>query len=406
MPFKINLREVVYSLSTALDYVGVDDIFHGKRVGFLSHLIAKEIGYLEEDINDIIFEGLLHDCGVSSTVTHAKLVNELDWENSHEHCVRGSKLLVENSFFQKYAPTIFYHHTHADSFPKHAENHTRERANIIYLADRIDIMIATGKRVDEVLKILETHRDSLFYSHLIDAFLKVLPNSDPINIIKDKNRVEIFFKSWIFKGKTKKMSYEDIKEIAFFFSKIVDGKSPFTREHSSGVASLSKHIAELLKLDLDSCQKAEISGFLHDLGKLKVPDEILHKRSGLTEAEREIINNHSEDGAKLLYKIHGFEEIAEYTALHHETLDNSGYPLHKGKEEIPLLARIIAVADIFQALAQNRPYRKGLKPKIIMKILKDMAEHNKIDSAILYIVDRNLDSCYKKALPEINSSIV
>ncbi|EJF07687.1 HD-GYP domain-containing protein [Thiovulum sp. ES] len=256
----------------ALDYVGIDDIFHGKRVSFLSHLIAKEIGYSEEDINDIIFEGLLHDCGVSSTVTHAKLINELDWENSHEHCVRGSKLLIDTPIFKKYAPTIFYHHTHCNELPKKTDISIRERANITYLADRIDILIATGRTVDEVLKILEGNRNTLFYTNLIDAFLKVLQKSDPVNIIKDKDRVEIFFE--------------------------------------------------------------------------------------------------------------------------------------KGKEEIPLLARIVAVADIFQALAQNRPYRKGLEPKIIMKILKDMAEHNKIDGAVLYIVDRNLDSCYKKALPEIKSSMV
>jgi putative nucleotidyltransferase with HDIG domain len=400
MFFKVNLREVVYSLSTALDYVGIDDVFHGKRVGYLSHLIAKELGYPEEEINDIIVEGLLHDCGVSSTVTHAKLVYELDWENSHDHCVKGSELLRETSSYEKYSDTILYHHTHCEELPKHLDKKIKERANIIYMTDRIDVLTAVGKNIDEVIEVLEEFRDKFFYGYLIDTFLVVLKKYDPISVIKNQSRVELFFDGWISETPEVEVSFEKIREIAVMFSRIVDAKSPFTREHSFGVASLSKHIASLLHLDEDSCQKVEIAGFLHDLGKLRVPDEILHKRGPLDNKERDIMSNHSGDGAKILYDIKGFEEIAEFTALHHETLDSKGYPLHRGAKEIPYLARIIAIADIFQALVQDRPYREGLTPEVSIDILKDMASKGKLDIAILSVVEKNLNSCYKSALPE------
>ena len=97
--------------------------------------------------------------------------------------------------------------------------------------------------------------------------------------------------------------------MAEMFSRIVDAKSPFTAEHSLGVARLARFMAERLGVDAINCDKIEIAGLLHDLGKLRVPDEILDKPRGLDERERKIMNAHSFETFQILRHIKGFEEI-------------------------------------------------------------------------------------------------
>jgi putative nucleotidyltransferase with HDIG domain len=397
MVFKLNLREVTSALSISLDYVGIDDTMHGKRVAYLSYLMAKELQFTRDEITDIIYEGMLHDCGVSSTTVHQYLVSELDWNNSADHCIRGAKLLGSASFYKKFAPTIRYHHTHFDSFPEKLSEKTKTRANIIYLTDRVDALRAQKKSTDEIITIFQRHRNTLFKGELIDTLKSVISKYD-ISILGNIDELELFFDEWIAEGESEVVGYNEVREMALMFAHIVDAKSRFTTKHSFGVANLSKYLASVMGLDESSCQKVEIAGLLHDLGKLKVDDDILNKPSALNEEEREIMNHHSEDSAKILYKIRGFEEIADYTALHHETLDAKGYPLQKGENEIPLLARIIIVADIFQALVQDRPYREGLTADVALAILRDMEENRKIDGEVINFLEKHLEDAYKKAL--------
>jgi HD-GYP domain-containing protein (c-di-GMP phosphodiesterase class II) len=145
MKYELNLREVTSALSTSLDYVGVDDNLHGKRVAYLSFLIGIELGFAENELSDIIFEGILHDCGVSSTSIHEYLVSEMDWEHSQDHCLRGEELLNQVSFYKQYASVIRYHHTHIDRFPESIDAYIKLHSNIIYLTDRVDALRAQGK---------------------------------------------------------------------------------------------------------------------------------------------------------------------------------------------------------------------------------------------------------------------
>ena len=108
----------------------------------------------------------------------------------------------------------------------------------------------------------------------------------------------------------------------------MDAKSPFTAEHSVGVSRLARFLAERLGVSIENCEKLEIAGLLHDLGKLRVPDEILEKPGRLDKRERKIINTHSYETFQILRNIRGFEEITRWAAYHHEEPDGSGYPFH------------------------------------------------------------------------------
>jgi len=146
--------------------------------------------------------------------------------------------------------------------------------------------------------------------------------------------------------------------------------------------------------------KIEIAGLLHDLGKLRVPDEILDKPSLLDERERKIINAHSFETFQILRGIKGFEEMAAWAGYHHEEPEGGGYPFHVRGDALPLEARILRVADIFQAMVQDRPYRAGLDKEQALDFMRGLVIQGRIDPAIFAA----LEACSDDAMVAARSN--
>ena len=178
---------------------------------------------------------------------------------------------------------------------------------------------------------------------------------------------------------------------------MVDAKSHYTKQHSEGVANLSRYLGESFGLTEHVCDKLEIASLLHDLGKLRVPDYILDKPGEYTESDFLIMQRHSYDTYDILKDIHGFEEIALWASQHHERIDGSGYPYRLSNESLPLEIRIIALADVFQALTQNRPHRDKFSAEKVMGELRQMVQEDKLDKAVLEMVENNLAECWRRA---------
>ncbi len=181
------------------------------------------------------------------------------------------------------------------------------------------------------------------------------------------------------------------------FSHVVDAKSPYTINHSDGVANLSRNLGELFKRSEHACDMLELAGLLHDLGKLRVPDHILDKQGELTQSEYFIVQRHSFDTYDILKNIKGFEDIAKWAAQHHERVDGSGYPFRCNAQDLSIEARIIALADVFQALTQKRPFRENFPPEDIMSILKKQMNEGALDSDVVLMVENNLAESWKAA---------
>jgi len=143
-------------------------------------------------------------------------------------------------------------------------------------------------------------------------------------------------------------------------STATEARDPYTAGHQQRVAQLAVAIAETLGLDADTVEGIRVAGTVHDIGKIGIPAEILSKPGKLTETEFQIIQAHSENAYKILESIDFPWPIAEVVYQHHERLDGSGYPRQLAGDEISLEARILAVADVVEAMASHRPYRPAL----------------------------------------------
>ena len=405
--FNINLHEAIYTLSDALDLVGVTHIHHGKRVAYMAAECGKHLGWPHRQIDDLFQAAILHDCGVSKTAIHGRLA-QFEWENENEHCVLGSALLKTCPLMSNLAPIVCYHHKHwSELKDMDLPEEVKLNANCIYMVDRVDVLslaflvdqsnLLLGR--EEIRKKILDKRGDWFHPELVDAFLE-LSKSEAFWLSLEKEHVDGYVSVWLSETKAREMDFQELRSIVRIFSYIVDAKSPFTKLHSDGVARLSRFLGTLFNLPEKNCEMLEFAGLLHDIGKLRQPDELLDKPSKLTPEEYAHIKRHSFDTYSILKNIHGLEEISKWAAQHHERVDGSGYPYHLENMGISFEARIVAVADVFQALAQNRPYRDPMTTDEIMEILNEMVDDGKLDRKIVMCIDSHVDECFNAAIVE------
>jgi len=142
------------------------------------------------------------------------------------------------------------------------------------------------------------------------------------------------------------------------FAEAIDAKSPWTSGHSKRVTQYAISIAKEINSDEQFIKNTKIAALLHDIGKIGIPEKILNKRSVLNKKERRRMQHHSSIGAKIVEHIEEFTDVVPAIRYHHERFDGSGYPEGLEGESIPLIARILAVADGFDCLISDRPYKK------------------------------------------------
>lgn len=154
----------------------------------------------------------------------------------------------------------------------------------------------------------------------------------------------------------------------------LEARDPYTSHHSSRVAEMTEKICDLLNLAEEEKETYHIAAHLHDIGKIGIRDSVLLKEGKLSDEEWEIMKSHSVQGYNILKNVKSFEEVAKIVRSHHERFDGKGYPDGLKGEEIPLGARIIAVADSIDAMISDRPYRKGLDSEFCKEQIKKNIE--------------------------------
>lgn len=413
MTFTTDLRQFVYALSDALDLVGVDDAAHGKRVGVMAAECARAMGASEARVLFMFDLGLLHDVGVSNTQTHHHLVTEFDWAGSQGHCHTGHALLKDFAPLRAMALPILYHHTRWDALvAQGVPSDTVQAANLILLVDRVDALAAPYYAGNQVLQHrsyirqeISSRSGTYFDPALVEVFLNVSAH-EAFWLNLEPSALHNYLGEVARQALPCSLSQAELFQLANLFSEIVDAKSNFTRAHSYGVAQVARRLAERLQVPADHCDQLEMAGLLHDIGKLRVPDAILEKPGPLSDEERLVMNTHSFETMQILKKIRGFEQIAIWAADHHEAPGGKGYPHGLDGAALPLEARILRVADIFQAMVQDRPYRRGLTAEAVTQFMRKLVQEGSVDADITQVLLDHLNEMIQAATAPLPTAAV
>lgn len=173
--------------------------------------------------------------------------------------------------------------------------------------------------------------------------------------------------------KMKNRADQVVLESIFAFAKAVEARDYYTGKHSENMVSIATEIGKRMRLGDKDIDHIQYAAMLHDLGKIGIEDKILRKRSSLNAVEMEKIRRHPQIGAEIVRDIHFLKEVVPMILYHHERFDGMGYSMGLRGKAIPLGARIIAIADVYQALISDRPYRKAYSKEEALKIIKEGA---------------------------------
>lgn len=395
---KVPLFDMVMCLSDAMDLISPDVSGHHERVACIAYSLSREMQLPVEQQKDMFLASILHDSGAFSLKERLQAFH-FEEINPSKHAEIGYRLFKDFAPLANAASLIRYHHARWDSDAAEPEGGTIPiGSHILHLSDRVDILIdkhreILGQAKDIVAKI-KTQYGKMFMPEALDAFQSLASKEYFwLNVVHQPLKdIRSHSASWELVA----LDIESLMELTNIFRRIIDFRSRFTATHSTGVAAAAEAIAELFGFPEQERRMMKIAGFLHDLGKLAVPEEILEKPAALSEDEFNIMRSHTFHTYRILEKIDGFKEINEWASFHHERLNGRGYPFHYTGDKLSLGARIMAVADVFTAIIEDRPYRKGMTRSEAFSTLNYMAVDSldrDVISALLGHFDDIRDIC-------------
>ena len=406
-----SMRSVASGFSYVMDLVSDEIQGHHKKVAYLSYRLAEHMGLPEHACRLSIMGGLLHDIG--GVLNHGVTsLNELE-ANAVKLAKDGSNILkllpidtpISEIVLNSQSPsgellelTANYNSlqewiTDIQANPDRSKipQMSKMVGQIVHVSD-VAVLLFSGEdsALNQTVKveagIREISKTHAFHPWVLESFyslcrqesvwLDLLYEPDAfLEFIPDSNTITL----------------KNMEILSEFASVIIDFQSPFTARHSAGVSATAVELAKLFGMSEDECIMIKIAGNLHDIGKLNTPTEILEKPGKLTAEEYNIMKEHAYFTWKVLNHIDGLEQILEWAAFHHEKLNGNGYPFHIEGIHLNLGARIMAVSDIFAAITEDRPYRKGMEKDKVIQILREDAERGDISSLVVETLIQNYD---------------
>lgn len=359
----ISLSQVLSALSFAIELTGGAMRGHSLRTCLLGMRIAAEAGFNAEEKTSLYYALLLKDVG-----------NE---EILSLRCERGASIASKLGMGSLAADAINNLEEYWDGSGTPYGLCGREipkLSRLAAIAQHLDVF-SIGKSPHLAIKSMREWSGSRFDPELVEAAVALARRNALWGACKASDKVEVTRAAVLALDPHHRHHLDDdqIDKICEAFAEIVDAKSHFTFRHSIGVAQTARAIAETLNLSPDRVRLVWRAALLHDLGKLSISNRILDKKTRLTDAEWEAVKEHPGLTRKILEQIAPFREIAIVAGEHHEKLDGSGYPNGLTASDLSLESRIIAVADVYSALSEDRPYRAGLGLAEILPILNGLS---------------------------------
>lgn len=388
--FTVNLGNLVISLSNAMDLASPSLIQHQQRAAFIVWKMGKAAKLPDERLEKLFIAALLHDIGAFSLEEKIRIRNSED-DDTEQHCIRAELLLNNIPWLKDSAKTIRHHHKGWKHWKESIESPIVLESQLLFLGDYVERQI---RRDDYILHQHEA------ISRKVNALSGASLNPRVVDLFMAVSRSEEFWLDLISPRlhsylldegpfRNAEVDFDDIVVMSELFRNIIDFKSRFTSTHSSGVAASASMLARIFGLTDTEIGLMKVAGNLHDIGKLSIPNSILEKPGKLSKEEMAVMKSHTYYTYFVINTIGGLKHIAEWAAYHHEKLDGSGYPFRCTGAELSIGARIMTVADIFTALAEDRPYRKGMRREAITQIFKRLAGRGLLDGGIIRLLFEN-----------------
>ena len=391
----INFNNFLLSLSDAIDLASPSISAHQLRTAYIAWQMTKAVKKEEDIIERIFMAALLHDIGALAPEEKVRL-HGFKERDLKAHCIRGARLFEVTSLLRPASRLVLYHHKPWNKWDRPIDDSVVFESQVLYLADFLERIVDRERyilhQVDELTKEVHKLSGKLVHKDIVDIFMELSKREDFWLDLASPRLYSLLLHLGPFRKR--EIQLNELFSISVLFRNIIDFRSVFTATHSTGVAACAAILSKIFGLTETEVALMEIAGNLHDLGKLVVPNYILTKPGKLSKEEYEVIKQHTYFTYTVLGTIDGMDQVTEWAAFHHEKLDGTGYPFHLTGERINSGARIMAVADVFTALAEDRPYKKGLDRKRIQGILVDMSSNGGLDKRIVNLLLENYQEVF------------
>jgi putative nucleotidyltransferase with HDIG domain len=436
----IRFSDVVSALSAALDLTEGQPMGHAVRSCILGMRIADEMQLGPQERSDLYYALLLKDAGCSTNAARMhkilgsddirakKEVKFEDWtkpslsglrylmrnvlpgkswaqrlgkavvvglqqkKNNAEvigaRCERGAQIARKVGLGEPTAQAIFSldEHWNGGGYPEHRKGEEISLlARIMNVSQTLEAFASQRSPAEAVAVV--SQRSGSWFDPEIARIVRTLEKDEQL---WEKARSE-GARQYVLEmepGAAIPATPQHIDNLCDAFAEIIDTKSPYTYNHSLGVAQASIEIANGLGLAAQTVTMVRRAALLHDIGKLSVSNAILEKPGKLTDTEWEVMKMHPVYTRAIVRTISGFEQLAFVAAAHHERLDGKGYPDGLTASHLPLTARILCVADVYQALTEKRPYRESMPAQAVFALM-DKDAPSRLDPACLEVLKQN-----------------
>jgi putative nucleotidyltransferase with HDIG domain len=420
-PARLRLSEIISALSYALDLTEGQPMGHAIKSCVLGMKLAEKIGLSPEERSQLYYALLLKDSGCSSNAARVyqifgsddrqakRNLKTVDWTRALEgfhyvrqnaaigkslferaqrivqvaagsqkdaaelvqtRCDRGARIARFLGFPEAVASGIYSLDEHWNGKGQ-PEGLCREEiplfARVLSLCQTLEVFATfSGRR--SAFQVLENRSGRWFDPELVRA-ARDLEHDEEIWDNWESDRARALVLSLEPEGDEVLADEACITRVCEGFAAVIDAKSPWTHLHSQGVAAVAVGIAQSLELPPATVTTVRHAALLHDIGKLSLSNAILDKPGKLTDEERTAVQKHPYFSLRILEKVSSFGEIARVASQHHERLDGSGYFQRLDGSQMSVPARILAVADVYDALSAERPYREALPTEKVMEII-------------------------------------
>lgn len=421
----VRLSEVISALSYALDITEGQPEGHAVRSCLIGTRIADKLGLSEQDKASLFYALLLKDLGCSSNA--AKMcwlfqaddravkhnIKLVDWSGLFAslrfvgrnaspnsgflsrarqvlslvrkkeeagrqlikvRCERGAEITRLLGLPEDTAQAILALDEHWDGkgHPLGLSGHEIPLlGRICSLAQTMEVFITTHG-IRAACRVAHERKRRWFDPDLVRVFCDVARDADFVSrVTSSAEAARACLQSVEPKDHIRAADDGMLDRVALGFSQVIDAKSPWTRSHSEGVSDIAVRIGTTMGFGQRELRDLRRAGLLHDIGKLGVSNMILDKPDRLNDDEFRQMQQHSLHTQRILERVEAFGRFADYASAHHERMDGLGYHRGLAGDEISVEARVLAVADVCEALAADRPYRSGLPPEKIRKIIRE-----------------------------------